>query len=383
MATRWIDLDAHATTPVDPRVFEAMTPYFQEHYGNPSSTRHALGWKADLGVEQARAALAQSLGTTSESTIFTCGATESIHTTLLGYAFAHPQKQLRILISPVEHKAVFGAIEVCKAFRIETEFLKMNSQGLIDLDHLKDQLKTPTDLVFVIHGNNEIGTINPVREIADIVHEANSLIHVDAAQSFGKVDLSVDRWDLDFVSISGHKIYGPKGIGALTVSTRAREVGLAPLFAGGGQERGLRAGTLNVPGIVGLASAAEIAVNDRAFEAVRLQNLREIFSQGLREIFPQSRINGHATERLPNNLNISFLGATASQLGRAFRQVACSSGSACTGAQARGSHVLTALGMPLEEQALTLRFGLGRSTSLNDIQEVLERARGIRAELPI
>ena len=371
-----IYMDHHATTPVDPRVVDAMQPYFTEHFGNAASRNHSFGWKAEEGIETARAQVADLIGARTREIVFTSGATESINLALKGVADRHADRD-HIITWQTEHKAVLDTVKRLERRGFRVSHLPVGPDGLLDLGALEDALEralTPkTLLISLLHANNEIGVIQPIREVGGIARRHGVLFHVDAAQSFGKIPIDVEADHIDLLSISGHKIYGPKGAGALYVRRRDPRVEIAAQIDGGGHERGMRSGTLNVPGIVGLGKAGEIAAAERDTEALRVGALRDHLKQGLVNALDDVSINGSLDHRLPNNLHLSFAGVDGESLLMGLDDVAVSSGSACTTAEPEPSHVLRALGVPEGLAHASLRFGLGRFNTEEEVDYVIEK----------
>ncbi len=360
-------LDYHATTPCDPRVVEAMLPWFTEKFGNPHSLTHAYGREAEQAVEQARAQLADLVGADPREIVFTSGATEANNMAVKGAARFHRQFGKDGVVTLVtEHKCVLESARAMERDGCRVAILPVDRDGLIDLDHLMRAIDDKTAIVSVMAAHNEIGVIQPIKEIAALAHAKGALFHTDAAQAVGKVALNVADLGVDLMSISGHKVYGPKGIGALYLRRRPR-ARIEPLFDGGGQERGMRSGTLPVPLIVGLGQAAVLAKAEMAGEAQRLLALRARFLAGLRAKVPDVVLNGDAERRLPGNLNVSFPGATAVDLIAACPGLALSTGSACTAAEVEPSYVLRALGVGDDLAAASLRIGLGRFTTATEV----------------
>jgi cysteine desulfurase len=373
-------LDHNATTPVDPRVLEAMTPYFTQSFGNPSSRGHVLGWEAEAAVDAARAQVAAALGASEKEIVFTSGATESDNLAVLGAA--RLQGKGRVVTASTEHPAVLDACRQLEREGFAVTYLSPERTGEIPPVRVREALTEDTILVSLMLANNEIGTIQSLAEIGAICRERGVLFHTDAVQGFGKIPFDVEAMHVDLASVSAHKIYGPKGVGALYVRSRRPRVRLQPLFFGGGQERGVRSGTLNVPGIVGLGRAAELAVSEMPQEAPRLRRLRARLHEALAsrvedatlngaplpEIEPDGALRPGAIERrLPGNLNVSFGGVEGEALLVSLKDVAVSSGSACTSASLEPSHVLRAIGVPDGLAHASIRFGLGRTTSEEEI----------------
>ncbi|HVB86816.1 MAG TPA: IscS subfamily cysteine desulfurase [Candidatus Dormibacteraeota bacterium] len=366
-------MDNQATTQVDPRVLEAMLPYFTEKYGNAASRNHEFGWKAEEAVENARGQIARLINASPKEIVFTSGATESDNLVLKGVAEFHRAKGNHIITQATEHKAV---LDVCK--RLETNgcevtYLPVAKDGRIDLDDLRRAITPKTILISIMYANNEIGVVQPIAEIGKIAKQAGVLFHTDAVQAIGKISVDVERDAIDLLSISAHKLYGPKGVGALYVRRKNPRVQLAPMIDGGGHERGLRSGTLNVPGIVGLGKACEIAAKEMADESARLGALRDKLKDAILCQLEVTTINGSMDHRLPGNLNLSFAGVEGDALLMGINDVAISSGSACTSATLEPSHVLSALGVPEELAHSSIRFGLGRFNTVEDVDYVAGR----------
>ncbi len=372
-----IYMDHHATTPVDPRVVDAMRPYFTEHFGNAASRNHSFGWKAEEAVETARTQVADVLAARTREIVFASGATESINLALKGVAERYADRGDHIITWQTEHRAVLDAAKRLEGRGFRVSYLPVGRDGLIDLDALERALTARTILISLLHANNEIGVIQPIREVGAIARRHGVVFHVDAAQSFGKVPIDVNEDYIDLLSLSGHKIYGPKGVGALYVRRRDPRVEIAAQIDGGGHERGMRSGTLNVPGIVGLGKASEIAAAERDAAARRLGALRDRLKQGLLSELEDVSINGSLDRRLPNNLHLSFAGVDGESLLMGLDDVAVSSGSACTTAEPEPSHVLRALGLPEDLAHASLRFGLGRFNTEEEVDYVIEKVRAV------
>jgi cysteine desulfurase len=376
---RPIYLDNHATTPVDPRVLAAMRPWWEENFANPHSVEHAMGRAAEEAVEAARAEIAELIGAEPREIVLTSGATESNNLAIKGAArFAASQggERRRIVTLATEHKCVLESIRDLAAEGFEPVVLPVRPDGLADLDVLRAAVDDRTLLISVMAVNNEIGVIQDLAAIGAIAREAGALFHTDAAQAAGRIPLDVEEIRADLLSLSGHKIYGPKGIGALYVRRRPR-VRLAPLFSGGGQERGFRSGTLPAPLAVGLGEAARIAATEGMLDAGRIAGQRDLFLDALEKAVPGLRVNGSREQRVSGNLNITFPGPVDAQaLMRAAPEVCVSTGSACSSAEVESSYVLRALGIPEAEARATLRIGIGRFTSPADA----EQAAAILAE---
>ncbi len=362
-------LDNQATTRCDPRVLEVMLPWFCEDYGNPHSVEHVMGRKAEAAVEEARAQVGGLIGAEGREIIFTSGATESNNIAIKGaarFATSMGNARRRIITVATEHKCVLESVADLTAEGFEPVYLPVGSDGLLDPDTLRQALQTPTLLVSIMAVNNETGVIQDLAGLASIAKQAGALIHSDLAQAVGKMPLDLAGLNIDLASISGHKLYGPKGVGALFVRRRPR-VRLSPLFSGGGQERGLRSGTLPAPLIVGLGEACRLAGLEMAAEAERIAGLRGDLLDRLREGVPGIRVNGSVQARIPGNLNLTFPRATASDLMAALPDLCVSTGSACSSAAVEPSYVLRAMGLSDAEAERTLRIGIGRFTSAADI----------------
>jgi cysteine desulfurase len=362
-------LDNQATTRCDPRVLEAMLPWFCEDYGNPHSVEHVMGRKAETAVEEARAQVGGLVGAEGREIVFTSGATESNNIAIKGaarMAASLGNARRRIITVATEHKCVLEAVADLAAEGFEPVFLPVGADGLLDPDTLRHALQTPTLLVSIMAVNNETGVIQDLAGFASIAKQAGALIHSDLAQAVGKIPLDLAGWKVDLASISGHKLYGPKGVGALFVRRRPR-VRLSPLFSGGGQERGLRSGTLPAPLIVGLGEACRLAGLEVAAEAERVAGLRGGLLNRLRDGIPGIRVNGSVQARIAGNLNLTFPQATASDLMAALPDLCVSTGSACSSAAIEPSYVLRAMGVSDAEAERTLRIGIGRFTSAADI----------------
>jgi len=364
-------LDYHATTPVDPRVVQAMTPYFTEIFGNAASRNHAYGWEAKKAVERAREQVASLIGANPREIVFTSGATESNNLAIKGVA--EKRGKGRIVTCVTEHKAVLDPIERLESEGFEVVRLQVDQAGEIDLAQLAQAVDADTILVSLMAANNETGLLHPIREIGSIVREHGAALHTDAAQAAGRIPLNVDDDGIDLLSISGHKLYAPKGVGALFVRRRGARVDLCPQMDGGGHERGLRSGTLNVPGIVALGAACQIAEAEMDVEARRLSELRDRLHSGIHERLDGVRLNGPRESRLPNNLNLAFEDVDGESLLMELDDLAVSSGSACTSESPRPSHVLQAMGLPDRLAAASLRFGLGRWTSEEEVDYAANR----------
>ncbi len=365
-----IYLDRHATTPVDPRVLAAMLPYFTEHFGNPSSTTHQYGWAAEAAVSQARSSIAAAIGATPDEIIFTSGATEANNLALKGVAEAYFSKGQHIVTLQTEHNAVLDPCQYLESLGFTVTYLPVQSDGLVDLELLKNSIRTDTILVSIMAANNEIGTLQPLAEIGKLCKEREVLFHTDAAQAIGTIPLDVNLLNIDLMSLTAHKVYGPKGIGALYVRRRNPRVKLSPQLHGGSHERGMRSGTLYPPQIVGFATAIDLALAERETESARLTALRDRLWAQISEV-DGIYLNGHPTQRLPGNLNISVEGVNGNALILGLQPtVALSSGAACSTAKIAPSHVLTALGRSESLAYAALRFGIGRTNTVAEIDRV-------------
>jgi cysteine desulfurase len=368
-----IYMDNQATTAVDPRVLEAMLPYFSEKFGNAASRNHEFGWKAEEAVENARAQIARLIRANPREIVFTSGATESDNLAIKGVAEACREKGNHILTQATEHKAVLDACKRLEKSGCDVTYLPVAPDGLIDLDDLRRALTPKTILISIMQANNEIGVIQPVAEIGKIAKEKKILFHVDAVQAVGKIPVDVQKDDIDLLSISAHKIYGPKGVGALYVRRKDPRVELSAIIDGGGHERGMRSGTLNVPGIVGLGKACEICQKEMPEESERLRLLRDKLKDTIVGRLDGTAVNGSMAHRLPNNLNLSFSGVEGDALLMGINDVAVSSGSACTSAMIEPSYVLRALGVSDDLSHSSIRFGLGRFNTEEEVNYVADR----------
>jgi cysteine desulfurase len=373
MTPRPLYLDYHATTPVDPRVLADMLPFFSDRFGNPASRQHAWGWEADKAVEVARAQVAALINATPSEIIFTSGASESNNLALKGAAESRRDRGRHIVTVATEHKSVLDACKRLGTCGFDVTVLGVAPDGLIDLDQLRRAMTPQTILVSVMAANNEIGTLQPLEAIGAIAHEYGALLHTDAAQAVGKVPIDVRAMNIDLLSLTGHKLYGPKGAGALLVAKAKPKLALAPQIDGGGHEHGLRSGTLNVPGIVGLGRATDICAQEMAAESARLRGLRDRLLDGLRVRLGGVVVNGTLERRLPHNLHVSFAGVEGEALLMAIGDLAVSTGSACSSGSQAPSHVLQAIGAVGDEAGASIRFGLGRNTTAEDIDYAIDR----------
>lgn len=371
-----IYLDHHSTTPLDPEVFASMKPYFECDFGNPSSSQHSYGWTAQMAVKKARHQVAQLIRATEKEIFWTSGATESNNLALLGcvrHFIEQGETPLHVITSKVEHKAVLDVCQWMKTrWGVEVDFLDVNSYGQVELETLKAKLRPNTKLISIMAANNEVGSLNDIKEIGQWTREHGLIFHTDAAQAAGKVPLDMEAMNIDLLSLAAHKMYGPKGVGVLYVRQNP-PVQLVPLMVGGGQEEGLRPGTLNVPGIVGLGKACELCQNQMEKESQRLSGFRDHLIQQVLEKVPSARLNGHPTQRLPHNISLSFSGLSADLFALGLSGLACSSSSACGLGLATPSHVLMALGHDKALARATLRMGLGRFTTFKEIKITIDK----------
>lgn len=368
-----IYMDNNATTPVDPRVLEAMLPYFQGKFGNAASRNHSFGWEAEEGVENAREQIAQCLNASPKEVIWTSGATESNNIAIKGVAQMYKDKGNHIITQVIEHKAVIDPCKYLEQNGFDVTFLPVDKQGMIHPEQVREAMTDKTILVSIMHGNNEVGTINPIREIGKLCKEKDVLFHTDACQTFAKLPIDVEEMGIDLLSASSHKIYGPKGVGCLYVRRKRPRVRCEPIIHGGGHERGMRSGTLNVPGIVGMGKAAELCREHQAEEIKHITALRDRLKKALFDRLGDIFLNGHPTQRIPNNLNISFLYVEGESMMMGIHDVAVSSGSACTSASLEPSYVLKALGLGDDLAHSSLRFSLGRFNTIEEVDYVAER----------
>jgi len=377
-------LDNHSTTRPDPRVIEAMMPYLTEIYGNAASVSHRFGWEAADAVDRARAQVAAALGADPKEIVFTSGATEANNLAIKGALPALRRRGDHVIATAVEHKSVLDVVErLGREEGWKVTIVPCDETGRVDAEAVRQALRPETVLVSAMAANNEVGTINPIREIGALCRERGVLFHTDATQAVGKIPLDVEADHVDLLSLSGHKIYGPKGIGALYVRRRSPQVRLRPLFDGGGHERGLRSGTPAVPLIVALGTALEIAVRERDDDAARIRALRDRLERGIRGRVSDATLNGHPTDRLDGNLNMSFAYVDGEALMMAMRDVAVSSGAACTSAEPEPSHVLRAMGRDDDAARASLRFGLGRFTTEDEVDFAIEAVAKAVASLRV
>jgi cysteine desulfurase len=368
-----IYLDNHATTPVDPRVVEAMLPFFNAQFGNAASRNHAFGWEAEKAAENGREQIARLVGATPKEIIFTSGATEADNLAIKGVAEMYREKGNHIITMVIEHKAVLDTCKRLEKYGYQVTYLPVSREGLIDLDELRAAITDKTILVTIMYANNEIGVLQDIEAIGKICKERGVLFHTDATQAVGKIPVDAQKMNVDLASLSAHKMYGPKGIGALYVRRRNPRVQVAPIIDGGGHERGMRSGTLNVPGIVGFGKACEIAAQEMPAEMERLRGLRDRLRARLEAKLDEVYINGSMTRRLPHNLNMSFAYVEGESLLMGINDVAVSSGSACTSATLEPSYVLKALGVGEDLAHTSIRFGIGRFNTEEEIDYVVDR----------
>jgi cysteine desulfurase len=371
--TKPVYLDYHATTPVDPRVLEAMLPYFSEDFGNPASRQHTYGWKAQEAVDRARGEVATLIGATAGEIVFTSGATESNNLAIKGCVQSCRDRGDHIVTVVTEHKSVLDSFKRLERDGWRVTWLGVDADGFIRLDELRAAVTDKTVLVSVMAANNEIGVLQPLAEIGAIASAAGAMLHTDAAQAAGKVPIDVNAMGIDLLSLTGHKYYGPKGAGALYIRRKKPRLQLACQIDGGGHEQGLRSGTLNVPGIVGLGRAAAICRSEMAAESARLSGLRDRLLDGLRSGLDGVRVNGSLAHRLPHNLHVSFEAIEGEALLMALGDLAVSTGSACSSGSQAPSHVLVAIGAVGENAGASIRFGLGRTTTDADIDFAIDR----------
>jgi len=368
-----IYFDNHATTQVDPRVVQAMLPYFTEKFGNAASRNHPFGWAGEEAVENARAQVASLIGATPKEIIFTSGATESDNLMIKGVAEMYREKGNHIITQAIEHKAVLDTCKRLEKEGFEVTYLPVGKDGRVNPEDVRKAITPKTILITIMYANNEIGVINPIQEIGKIAKEHGIFFASDGVQAVGKIPVDVQKDNIDLLAISAHKIYGPKGVGALYVRRRNPRVQLAAIIDGGGHERGMRSGTLNVPGIVGLGAACEIAQKEMAEESARLRKLRDRLKTGLEAKLDEVYINGSLEHRLPNNLNMSFAYVEGESLLMGINDIAVSSGLACTSATLEPSYVLKALGVGEDLAHTSIRFGLSRFNTEEEVDYVTEK----------
>lgn len=378
MPPQSVYLDYHATTPVDPRVLDAMLPYFSQRFGNAASSSHAFGWEAAKAVQKARAQVAELIGAEPRDIVFTSGATESNNLAIKGLAESRRQPGAHLLTTAIEHSAVLDPCERLENAGFAVTRLGVERDGRLRLEELARSLRPQTILISVMAANNEVGVIQDIAAIGEIARSRGIALHTDATQAVGKIPVDVRAWQVDLLSLSGHKMYGPKGVGALFVRAGTA---LACQLDGGGHERGLRSGTLNVPGIVGLGAAAALAQAELAAESARIAALRDRLREGICTRLEGVRVNGSLVHRVPHNLHLTFAGLEADALMMQMPEIAVSSGSACSSASHAASHVLLALGLSEEEARRSLRFGLGRFTSEQEVDYAAGRVVAAAGQL--
>lgn len=369
-------LDNNATTAVDPQVLQAMLPYFCEKFGNAASRSHSFGWEAEEAVEKGRQQIADVIGAEAKEIVFTSGASEGNNIAIKGVAAMYGEKGKHIITQVTEHKAVIDPCKYLEQHGFRVTFLPVDKYGRIDVQQLAEAMKADTILVSIMHGNNEVGTLQPIAEIGKLCKERGVLFHTDCCQTFGKVPIHVEQMGIDLLSCSAHKIHGPKGVGGLYVRRKRPRVRCEAIIHGGGHERGMRSGTLNVPGIVGLGKAAEICRLHMDTEPARIAALRDRLKDGILGQLDHVFLNGHPTERTPNNLNLSFAYVEGESLMMGFSDIAVSSGSACTSASLEPSYVLKALGVGDELAHSSIRFSLGRFNTQEEMDYTIDRVVG-------
>jgi cysteine desulfurase len=365
-----IYMDYHATTPMDPRVFATMKPYFMETFGNAASRNHSFGWEAEEAVEKSRKQIASLIGATAKEIVFTSGATESNNLALKGVAEMYAEKGNHIITAATEHKAILDTCKRLEKHGVRVTYLPVQQNGLVDLDQLQAAITDKTILISIMYANNEIGVLQPIAEIGKLAKSKGVLLHTDATQAVGKVQVNVIADNIDLMSLSGHKMYGPKGVGALYVRRKSPRVQITAQMDGGGHERGMRSGTLNVPGIVGLGEACALCQAEMPAESKRMAFLRDKLKDKLQSELDETYINGTFEHRLPNNLNISFAYVEGESLLMGINDIAVSSGSACTSATLEPSYVLKALGAGDDLAHSSIRFGLGRFNTEEEVDYV-------------
>ncbi|MBW8064317.1 MAG: IscS subfamily cysteine desulfurase [Nitrospira sp.] len=369
-----IYLDSHSTTPIDPRVLEMMLPYFTEKFGNAASRNHAFGWEAEEAVETARKQIARLIHADPKELVFTSGATESDNLALRGVVEMYREKGDHMITNSTEHRAVLDTAKALESKRgVKVTYLHVDKSGIVSPDDVRNAITDKTILISIMLANNEIGSINPIREIGKIAKEKGILFHCDATQGVGKIPVDVQEMGIDLMSFTAHKLYGPKGVGALYVRKKAPRVRIAPMIDGGGHERGMRSGTLPVPLVVGFGKACELCEQEMTAEARRLAAMRDRLEAGIMNGLDEVYLNGHPTQRLPHNLNVSFAYVEGESLLMGLKEIALSSGSACTSATLEPSYVLRALGVGSDLAHSSIRFGLGRFTTDDEVEYTVKR----------
>ena len=372
-----IYMDYQATTPMDPRVLEAMNPYFGDKFGNAASRNHSFGWEAEKAVDEAREKLAAVIGADPREIVFTSGATESDNMALKGVAEMYKKKGNHVITSGIEHKAIIDSAKRLETWGFDVTYIQPPEDGITTAEMVENAMRDDTILVSIMAANNEVGVLNPIAEIGALCRGRGVLFHTDATQGFGKIPIDVDAMNIDLLSATAHKIYGPKGVGMIYVRRRKPRVRLAAIIDGGGHERGMRSGTLNVSGIVGFGKAAELCMEEMEEENIRLTNLRDKFKSIMFESLEEVYVNGHETKRLSGNLNLSFPYVEGESLIMGLSDVAVSSGSACTSASLEPSYVLKAMGRGDELAHSSIRFGFGRFSTEEEMEYVAEKTTDI------
>ncbi len=372
MKNNLIYLDNQATTPIDPKVLEMMNPYLTKYFGNPASINHIFGWQAEEAITIARERVSKIINANTNEIIFTSGATESINLALKGLLDKKIKKGDHIITTNTEHRAVMDVLDFMHSKGIEITYVPVDKQGLLNLKKLNKKIKSNTKLCTVIHGNNEIGTIQPIKEIGDLCKKNNIIFHVDAAQTLGKKNIDVVDMNIDLLSISGHKIYAPKGVGALYIKRDKTKIELNPIIHGGGHEYGYRSGTLSVHNIVGLGAACMIAEQQKKEDNKKIKEMRDLLLEGLIKKIPNLIVNGNLEKRLEGNLNITFPKHSAEKIMMKLTEIACSTGSACTSSTPKPSHVLLAIGLNKEQINNTMRFGIGKFNNIKEIKYTIK-----------
>ena len=367
-----IYLDNQATTPIDPKVLEMMNPYLTKYFGNPASINHIFGWQAEEAVTIARERVSETINANPNEIIFTSGATESINLALKGLINKKIKKGDHIITTNIEHRAIIDVLKFMNLKGIEISYVSVDNEGILDIEHLKRKIKKNTKLCTIIHGNNEIGTIQPVKEIGQLCKKNNIIFHVDAAQTLGKKDIDVIDMNIDLLSISGHKIYAPKGVGALYIKRDKSKIELDAIIHGGGHEYGYRSGTLAVHNIVGFGAACMIANKQKKEDNKKIKKMRDLLLESLIKIFPNLIVNGNIQKRLEGNLNVTFPKYSAEKIMMKLTEIACSTGSACTSSVPQPSHVLLAIGLNKKQINNTIRFGIGRFNNIKEINYTIK-----------
>lgn len=381
MTSPMIYLDYNSSTPVDPKVLEAMLPFFKENFGNPSSQGHSWGWTADHAVQKARQQIATLLNCEPREIIFTSGATESNNWVLFGiyHQFAKLNEKVHVISSPIEHNSVLNTLKYLEALGVEVDFITPNSQGIISVEAVREKIKPHTKLISLMWVNNEIGSINPIQELSQLARERKIYFHSDGTQAVGKISVDLQQTPVDLLSFSGHKIYGPKGVGVLFKRKKNPLVQLDPFLVGGGQENGDRSGTLNVPGIVGIGEACKLFQGRLTEEVTHYEKLSSLLYQQLKALFPELKLNGPelGKQRSPMNLSLTFPSVAGTDIASRLPGLGVSSGSACSTGKIASSHVLKGIGVTHEEAARTLRLSVGRFTKIEDIEVAVSHFKSL------